>query len=88
MAGHMTGLSVRTLTLEKKLVGGIRESIITLVRLAPISGKETVERETLANSLMGFSSAGSTRLVTGLSHAKTGQVVGVGFVSLLILRTS
>ena len=86
--GRMTGLSVRTLILVRKLAGGTPGSIIIPVRLALISGKEIVARVILVSSLTGCSSAGCTLLATGLSHAKTVRGVGVGFVSLLILRTS
>lgn len=88
MGGLMTGPSVRTPIPVKKLVGGIRGSIIIRVLHARIFVKGTAGKEIHVSSLMGFLSVGFTRLVTGLNRVKMGRVVVVGFVSLLILLTS
>lgn len=88
VGGHMTGQSVRTRILGKRLAGGTPGSFTTLARRARSFGKETARRAIHASLLMACSSAGSTLLVTGLSLARMGPVAAGEYVSSLTRRSS
>ena len=88
MAGHMTGLSVRTPTRVRRREEETRESSITLEMHALIFARETVKKGIPVSLLMAFLSVGSTLLVTVPSHAKTVPVVKEGFVFSLTRRSS
>ena len=85
----MIGRSAHLFTLEKMLEEGILESSIIAVFRALISEKGLVDAEICVNMLMGFLSAGFTRLNIEPGCAKTVQIVLGEFAFLLtLLRNS
>ena len=88
MEGHMTGLSVRTLTPGRKPGGETRGSFITRVQLALISVKESAKKAIRVSSLMVFSSVGCTQHGTGLSRVRMVPVVKGGSVFSLTHQNS
>ena len=88
MVGRMTGLSVRTRILERKLGEGTHKGIITLELPAPNFGKAVARKEIHVSLLMVSLSAGSILTVTGLSRVRMDLLVAAGFAFLLTLLNS
>lgn len=80
MAGHMTGLNVRTLIPEKRLAGEILAVIITPVLLVRTLGRAVAGKVTLVSSLMEFSSAGCIPLGIVRNLVKMARLVAARFV--------
>lgn len=88
MVGHMTGPSVRTLILGRRLAVGTLAGIITPVRLALTFARVDARKVTRVSLLMEFLSAGFIRLDIEPSHVRMVQLVAAGCVSSLTRRIS
>ena len=86
--GHMTGLNVPTLILERKLAEETLAGIIIPVPPVPTFAREGARRGTRVSLPMVFLSAGCTLLVIEPNHVKMALLVDVQFVFLPIRQIS